>query len=391
MGMRIKHVITPGDHFSPSTGSAIPTVVYGLTKGAPSGHEKPEVVVARGTYGDRYGSASIVEYQPTRPLRLPSRLEARKVDAALSVVGAPRVLARREWRAAVSDQANWAPSVVVGHNAVQLMPCIDTGRHAAVLHAHNELLRSYRRREVSRVLGRVSGIVCVSNFLAHRFADFLPPELVDRVRVVHNGIDFETFRSPEARTRGDVLEVVFLGRMIPDKGADVAVRAVARLGRRDIHFTVIGSQGFAPESTLTPFERELRELARGANVTFRPFIPRGMVVRALQAADVSLVPSRWPEPFALTVLEGMAAGTAVLASEIGGIPETVGETGGLVKAGDVDALAEALAALADDESLRERMVAAGLEVARRHDWSLVASHYYDTVAELIEPTRRSRL
>ena len=59
--MRQVHVITPGDHFSPSTGSAIPTVVDGLCRFRPDGVPRPAVAVARGTYPDRYDSADIIE------------------------------------------------------------------------------------------------------------------------------------------------------------------------------------------------------------------------------------------------------------------------------------------------------------------------------------------
>jgi glycosyltransferase involved in cell wall biosynthesis len=84
-----------------------------------------------------------------------------------------------------------------------------------------------------------------------------------------------------------------------------------------------------------------------------------------------VVPSVWPEPFALTSLEGMAAGAAVVASDVGGVPEAVGGAGLLVPPGDDAALAAALAGLADD---REALAAARRR-ARAHaearDWSVV--------------------
>lgn len=90
MSHRLIHVITPGDHFSPRTGSAIPTVVDGLSRATPSGQPRPAVLVARGTYPDRYDSADAIEYTRPRPHN-----RDRYVDAGLSRLGLPRVMARR--------------------------------------------------------------------------------------------------------------------------------------------------------------------------------------------------------------------------------------------------------------------------------------------------------
>ncbi|TGJ97841.1 hypothetical protein DLJ96_08035, partial [Actinotalea fermentans ATCC 43279 = JCM 9966 = DSM 3133] len=345
------HVLTPGDHYSPRTGSAVPTVVDGLVRGASEGSAPSSVVVARGTYPDRYDGAHVIEYPqaPTRPW-------ARYTDAAASRVGLPRLGARRAFAATVRDQASWSPSYVFAHNAPQLVPLVDAARHQPVLYAHNQLLRTYGHRELARTLGPVHRIVCVSAFLADETTALLPPGLRDRVVVVHNGVDAPSASGgaslADRPERGDALHVVFVGRAIPDKGVDVVVDAVRRLARADVRLTVVGAAGFDAADPLTPYERDLRRRAAGTTVptTFTGFLPRGEVREVLRTADVVVVPSRWPEPFALTALEGMAAGAAVVASDVGGIPEAVGTAGILVPPDDVGALAEALAALADDES-----------------------------------------
>ncbi|MEK8227855.1 glycosyltransferase [Oerskovia sp. M15] len=105
----------------------------------------------------------------------------------------------------------------MAHNAPQLVPLVDGTLHLPVLYAHNQLLRTYGRRELVRTLAPVHRIVCVSGFLADETASLLPPTLRDRVVVVHNGVDAESGQAERA-PRGDVLHVVFVGRMIPDKG-----------------------------------------------------------------------------------------------------------------------------------------------------------------------------
>ena len=162
--------------------------------------------------------------------------------------------------------------------------------------------------------------------------------------------------------------------MVPDKGADVLADALVRLDRDDIHATFIGSQGFDPRAAPSDYEQSLRRKTAplGAKVEFLPFQPRLRVSELLAKTDVLVVPSRWPEPFALTVLEGMAAGAAVIASNIGGIPEACGGAGVLVQPNDPESLAEALAAMADDEQGLRRLQRAARERARSRDWRVVA-------------------
>ncbi|MFE7407830.1 glycosyltransferase family 4 protein [Isoptericola sp. NPDC057559] len=361
------HVITPGDHFSPATGSALPTVVHGLAGATPAGAPRSVVVVARGTYADRYPSADVVEYTAVAPRRTD-----RYRDAVSARVGLPRAATRRALAATLADQWRWPPSVVLGHNLPQLVPLVDGRRHAAVLYAHNELLRTYSVREAGRVLDGAGALVCVSDFVADRTADRLPARLRGRVRVVRNAVDTTLFRPADGvpPTEGP-LRVVFVGRTVADKGPDVLVDALVRLRRTDVVATLVGTPHFAPGAPLTRYERELRAAAAplGDSVRWLPFQPRAEVAALMRAADVVVVPSRWAEPFALTVLEGMASGAAVVAARVGGIPEAAGGAGLIVPPDSPGALAEALEGLADDRALLAEVRARGLRHARANDWS----------------------
>jgi glycosyltransferase involved in cell wall biosynthesis len=365
---RLIHVITPGDHFSPSTGSATVSVVHGLSAANPPGRPRPAVVVAEGTYADRYDSADVIEYAQRA-----TRRSDRYVDLALSKLGAGRRRARDRYRATVSGQQYWDPAFVVGHNAVQLIPSVDPRRHIPVLYAHNDLLRTYSAREASEALSPVSVIVAVSAYLADRLQSALPRELRDRVEVVVNGVDARAFTAPPRESHG-TLEVVLLSRMVPDKGAAVLIDALTLLDRQDIHATLIGSEGFDPRSVPSDYERRLRHAAAplASRIEFLPFQSRPRVAELLAKADVVVVPSRWPDPSPLTVLEGMASGAAVIGSDIGGIPQACGGAGILVAPGDARALAAALAALADDEQLLRELQRAGVARARARDWSIAA-------------------
>lgn len=373
------HVITPGDHFSPRTGSAVPTVVSGLAGAAPRGAPRARVLLARNTYPDRYPTADAVEYDCPR-----SRSSDRYLDPVLGRLGLPRRGIRRVLESALDEQHTWPSSVVLGHNLPQLVPLIDERRHAPVLYAHNDLLRTYTRGEARRTLRAAVAIVAVSSFLADELHRRLPPEIAARLRVVVNGVDCELFHPEPNRSRGEHLEIVLVARMVRDKGADVLVDAVRRLGRRDVAVTVVGSHGFDANAAITPYEASLRTLATAVRgpVRFVPFVPRAELAPLLRRADVLVVPSRWPEPLSLTVKEGLASGLAVVASRIGGIPEAMGDSGILVPPDDPSALAEVLEALADDESLLARLSVRGRAYAASHDWAWSARALDEALAPL---------
>lgn len=362
---RLVHVITPGDHYSPRTGSAVPTVVHGLSGATPPHAPRPAVVVARGTYTPRYDSADVLEYDQAA-----ERRRDRYTDAARARVGLPRAGARRAWAAALDAQHEWEPGHVLVHNAPQAVALVDARRHTPVLYAHNQLLRTYSQREAGRALEHAARIVCVSAHLATATAERLPPSLRERVRVVANGVDAAAFATPRP-PREAGLRVAFLGRVVPDKGVHVLLEAVRALGRPDVAVTVVGRPGFAADAPLTEYEASLHRLARDlpGGVEFTSFLPRPELPPLLARQDVVVVPSVWPEPFALAALEGMAAGAAVVASEIGGIPEAVGDAGILVAPGDAVALAGALRTLADEPDALAAAQGRAREHARRHTWA----------------------
>ncbi|GAB6859020.1 glycosyltransferase family 4 protein [Microbacterium xylanilyticum] len=364
----ILHVLTPGDHFSPRTGSAIPTVVDGLARAA--SHVQPPqrqaVVLERSTYPDRYPSADVVEYDGAP---YPS-LAARGRDAALARLGLPRPAATRAFRPVAEALAGHPPAIVVAHNAPALPWLMRRQPHSVILYAHNDILRSSTRLEIDR-LRAVRAIVCVSRDLAERTASRLPSALASRVHVVQNGVDPTAFAPADGAARRERLRVMFVGRMVEEKGPDVLLRAAAASKRDDLEYVLVGSAGFDPDAPLSPYERRLRALAErvSAPVTFRPFVAREELGPLMRSADVFAAPSRWAEPSGLTLGEAMATGLAVITSATGGIPDVVGDTALLTEAGSVDEVAAALDRLAGDPTLRRALGDSARRRALDHDWA----------------------
>lgn len=338
----------------------------------------------------RYDSAAVIEYSGARG---PTERE-RVIDLARGRIGLSRRATARYFEPVAEAIRTREPAFVLAHNAPVLPWLLRDTEHKVVLYAHNDLLRTYSRLESGRVLGTAAAIVCVSDSLAERTRASLPARLAERVRVVPNGIDCERFtpatdgERPAAIAGDPRLRVVFVGRMIAEKGPDVLIRAAERLGRPDLEVLLVGSHGFARDSPLSPYEHELRSLAdeataaSGARIRFEPFVDRSTLPGLLRSADLLVVPSRWAEPSGLTAAEGLATGLPVIASRVGGLPDVVGSAGVLVEPDDPSALAAAIGTLVDDQAARRLMSKRARAHAIAHDWSWAWSNLRRVLEEL---------
>lgn len=384
----IYHVITPGDHFSARTGSAIPTVVDGLAVGARSAGDDvrypQRVVLQSDTWHPRYPSAVPIAYigEPAPDRR------ARMIDAARGRLGLDRRGVKAYFQPVADTLAAQPEGFVLAHNAPIVPWLIRDQAHVPILYAHNDVLRSYSRAESSRILGDVGRIVAVSEALAAQIRRNLPASLHERVRVVINGVDARTFH-PGPVTEQARLRVMFLGRAIPEKGADLLLEAANALSRDDLEYVIVGSHGFDPDASFSPYERRLRTLATTlpGSVSFRPFVERVRLPDLLRSADILVIPSRWPDPCPLTVGEGMASGLAVIAARTGGIPELLGDAGVLFEPGSSADLADCIASLADDALRRAELSVAARQRAVDRDWSWAWSCLSDVLGDCATSSR----
>jgi glycosyltransferase involved in cell wall biosynthesis len=354
-------------------------VVHGLASGCAAtgnSHEwRHTVALDDSTYPERYDDCAVIEYQGVpRP-----NGRAWAVDRLRGYAGLARRAEANYYAPLVDALRDAEPGIVVAHNALTLPTALAGSAHESVVYAHNELPRSMTARELDRLAGPAAAIVCVSSALAEVTASRLPRRLRDRVHAVCNGVDVERFSPGDgAHTPPRVL---FVGRMISEKGPDVLLRAAGQLPRGVAEVVLIGSHGFDAFATLTPYERSLRELAEQAtvDVTFAPFVDREKLPDELRRASVLVVPSRWREPSALTAGEGLASGLAVVVSDVGGIPEVVGDTGIVVPPDDPGALAEALLGLLQDADRRTELGHRARARAEERDWQWAWSGLRDVL------------
>jgi glycosyltransferase involved in cell wall biosynthesis len=216
------------------------------------------------------------------------------------------------------------------------------------------------RRARDRALGRAARIVVPSEALAGVVAGWGID--VGRIAVVPHAVSAPELGDRHALRRRHGLDgptLVFAGRIVPQKALGVALRAVAR---NDGVALLLAGDG--PERAKV--EALAREVDLHGRARFLGARPRAAVFELLRAADASLLSSDW-ESFGLVVVEALAVGTPVVAATAGGVGEVLddGRNGLLVPAGDVDALADAIARFFADGELRTRLRAAATESVRR--------------------------
>jgi glycosyltransferase involved in cell wall biosynthesis len=181
---------------------------------------------------------------------------------------------------------------------------------------------------------------------------------------------------PEEPRADGALRVGFLGRLVPEKGADVAVRAFALAGDGlDARLEVVGAG---------PQEQELRELAGrlgvGARVAFPGALSQQRALERIRGYDALLVPSlstpRGKEQFGRVAAQALAAGTPVVASDSGSLPEVLGGCGELAREGDAEDLADKLGRLLRDPARRAQLAARGRRRAVEElSWERVADGF----------------
>ncbi|HSC04156.1 MAG TPA: glycosyltransferase family 4 protein [Solirubrobacteraceae bacterium] len=220
------------------------------------------------------------------------------------------------------------------------------------------------RRQQPRILEHVDQFVAVSEALAGRLRDLgLPPSLT---ATLPNFMPTDEFATESGAGRGEF--ALAAGRLTEEKGFDTAIAAARAAG---VPLVIAGAG---------PDEPRLRSLADGGDVRFAGLVAPEALAGLRRRAAVALAPSRWEEPCPYSVLEAMAAGVPVLASDRGGLPEMVGGAAGL-PATDASAWRAALSELWQNPRLRTQRGNEAIARARdRHG----EERYYERLTRLYD-------
>jgi phosphatidyl-myo-inositol alpha-mannosyltransferase len=236
--------------------------------------------------------------------------------------------------------------------------------------------------------GRIAVSEAAREFVAERFpGDY---------RIIPNGIDFKRFATPlesPSEHDDDRLNVLFVGRLEKRKGLTFLLRAWS-LVRREFptaRLVVVGGRGRRLESL-----RRYAANQQWPEVLFAGHVSPEDLVRYYQTCDVFCAPSTGQESFGIVLLEAMAAGRAIVASDIPGYAEVVthGREGLLVPPKDAEALAMSLGHLLADAQLRRELGARGQQKAAGYDWANIAdqalAYYGETIGAQMETSQAQR-
>lgn len=219
-------------------------------------------------------------------------------------------------------------------------------------------------QRAKRLLLRRARSVAISRAIA----DSLPVRSV----VIPNCYDTDTFREPDAAAPAPAREgLIFVGRLVSDKGADLALHALARLAAEGLRprLTLVGD---GPERPA--LETLVRELGLAGQARFTGALTGSALAAEFSRHRVQLVPSRWAEPFGIVALEGAACGCVVVGSSAGGLADAIGPCGYTFPNGDAAALAALVSALLRGAAPTPDPAARRAHIAR-HSLDAVAGAY----------------
>jgi len=199
-----------------------------------------------------------------------------------------------------------------------------------------------------RLLDRFKQVLLVSANHVVSVSEAIRDDSFRNSMVIGNPYRNQLFRTLHDMNRDH--EIVYLGRLVSDKGVDLLLKSYAASYTPGSHLTIIGT---GPERHV--LEQLADELGISSNVKFLGAIQGEALVKELNRHQLMVIPSRWREPFGVVALEGLACGCVVLASDGGGLPDAVGPAGLLFRRGDLTDLTRQLQILLHDSSLLARL------------------------------------
>jgi len=298
------------------------------------------------------------------------------------------VLARMaNGHAADAVHANYWLSGVAGHEIKHLLdlPLVSTFHTLDRVKAEVDLSDNSEQRShaEARIIGCSDAVLASCDAEAEQLVRLYGADR-DRIEIVAPGVDHAFFapgQRNQARRALGLPEtgrmLLFVGRIQPLKGADVAVRTLAEVAGTvpDAFLVVVGGpSGPDGQSEVDRLHKLVADLGVGDRVRFVPPQPHELLSTFYRAADVSVVPSR-SESFGLVALEAAACGIPVVASAVGGLTSLIddGKTGFLVEERDPGTFALAVSEILTDPGLAASLGAAAARRARDYTWAGAAT------------------
>jgi D-inositol-3-phosphate glycosyltransferase len=292
--------------------------------------------------------------------------------------------------------ANYWLSGIAGHTIKHQLdlPLVSTFHTLDRVKAEVDLAddSEHRSEEEARIIGCSDAVLASCDAEVAQLVRLYGAD-PSRVEIVAPGVDHAFFAPGQRRQarRGvglpeDGRMLLFVGRIQPLKGLDVAIGALAELADRcpDAFLVVVGGpSGPAGRAEVERMQAMVAGLGLEDRVRFVPPQPHELLSTFYRAADVAVVPSR-SESFGLVALEAAACGTPVVAAAVGGLTSLVddGRTGYLVEGRDPAAFADAVGRVLCDPVLAADLGRRAAIRAQQYTWSIAAGRLRDLYGQL---------
>jgi glycosyltransferase involved in cell wall biosynthesis len=251
------------------------------------------------------------------------------------------------------------------------------------MHGPTEFLE-VRGFDLAAKVRSASFVACISDYCRAQLMSVVEPEHWSKLHLVRMTVDPERYPSAtvEREGRSGPLRVLFVGRLVPEKGPLVLLDAVSRLPRGSVELRITGSGPLADQ-----LATRIEELDLTGTVKLTGPLGQDELPAQYGWADVFCLPS-FAEGLPVVLMEAMATGLPVLSTRITGIPELVedGVTGLLVTPGRADLVAGALRRLTDPDLRREL----GRQAARRVQEDHLPAANAGRLGRLLEPMTDDR-
>ncbi len=262
-----------------------------------------------------------------------------------------------------------------------------------VITCHGSDVRLLERAQLVRkialpVFRGAARVTAVSRFLACDIRRMLP-KLNTSVLVTPMPVDPNLFLGGIAATKQHPPTILYAGNLVPSKGVDVLLRAVAELVQRgiDCRLKILGEGPARADLDLLA-----QKLAITTRVIWASFVPQRQMGAEYGSSVVTVLPSRGQaEGLGLTLVEALLAGSAVIGTAAGGIPEVVlhEQTGLIARDGDAEDLATQIQRLLTDAPLRDRLTKAGKEhVLRTYSPEAAIGRFLETYETAADSQKR---
>lgn len=293
-----------------------------------------------------------------------------------------------------------AKSGVIGRLAAEAagVPVIVHTFHGHVFHSYFNKFKTNTFVQIERYLAkRSTGIIAISDSQKHELADVYKICQKDKIQIIPLGLDLDKFAANQDEKRlsfrsqygiqPDEIAIGVIGRIVPVKNHSLFVTAAAELLRqtgKKVRFVIIGDGDMRPQ-----MEEEFK--AAGVDYAYYPQDQRSATAfctswqtamdRVLAGLDIVALTSH-NEGTPVSLIEAQAAGRPVVSTDVGGVKDVVaqGVSGFITEAGNASKIAASLLKLVEDDSLRERMGAAGRNNVHRFSYHRLVSdmseYYY---------------